>query len=296
MGFKDRLYYHSFFTFALLVKKTPSRLRDAIVKTLGRGAFLLDRKHRRYGQINLQKALGVSSKEAKAILKKVYENLAFNLADFVQNQNTTKEAILHKVRFENEDIYQKALRRDKPILLMGAHYGNWEILPLAIAAKFETPLSIVGRPLDSEAMDAILKQNREQFDIELIPKRRAMKKIITAIARKRAIGILVDQHTTDREGIAVKFFGMQAMHTPALSLLSRKYEAPIIPVFVTSDDHHTYTITFYEPIEPIRTENEKADILALTQAQADITEKVIRKRPHEWFWLHRRWKKAIGYD
>jgi len=200
------------------------------------------------------------------------------------------------VRFENEEIYKKALESNKPLLLMGAHYGNWEILPLALTAKFKRPLSIVGRPLDSKVMDEILKQNREQFNIQLIPKRKAMKKIVAAIAKKRVIGILVDQHTTDREGVEVNFFNLKAMHTPALSLLSRKYEAPIIPVFVTSDEHKSYTITFYEPIEPIKSEDEEADILALTQAQANITEKVIRKRPQEWFWLHRRWKKALKYD
>ena len=296
MGFKERLYYHSFFIFAFLIRHTPPNIRNTIIKGVAKAAFWLDAKHRHYGEINLQQALGVSLKEAKDILKKVYENLAFNLADFIQNQNTTKEAILKKVRFENEEIYKKALESNKPLLLMGAHYGNWEILPLALTAKFKRPLSIVGRPLDSKVMDEILKQNREQFNIQLIPKRKAMKKIVAAIAKKRVIGILVDQHTTDREGVEVNFFNLKAMHTPALSLLSRKYEAPIIPVFVTSDEHKSYTITFYEPIEPIKSEDEEADILALTQAQANITEKVIRKRPQEWFWLHRRWKKALKYD
>ena len=63
---------------------------------------------------------------------------------------------------------------------MTAHYGNWELLALAIAAKFGS-LSIVGRPLDSKVMNKILERNREQFDIELIPRKGAMRPLIKAL-------------------------------------------------------------------------------------------------------------------
>lgn len=293
MGFKERLYYISFFSLAFVVKKSP--FKRGILRFLAKAAYHLDKKHRNTAIINLTKALKVWEEEAKNITKRVYENLAFNLADFIQNQNTTKEAVLKKVEFENEH-YLKNLPKDRPVLFLGAHYGNWELIPLAVAAKYGLKVSVVGRPLESRAMDEVLRKNREQFDIELIPKRRAMKKILKAISKGRAIGIMPDQHTTDREGIEVEFFGLKAMHSPALSLLSRKFKAPILPVFISTKDHEKYTITFYEPIEPVITQNEEADILALTQAQADITQKVIEKKPDEWFWLHRRWKKALRYD
>jgi KDO2-lipid IV(A) lauroyltransferase len=293
MGFKDRIYYISFFTLAFIVKKFP--FRDFLLNILAKAAYYIDKRHRRYAIINLTNALRISQKEAKKITKEVYKNLIFNLADFIQNQNTTKEAILKKVEFKNEHFLQN-LPKDKPILFMTAHYGNWELIPLAIAAKFNIPLSVIGRPLESAVMDEILKKNREQFNIELIPKRRAMKKIVSAISQGRAVGILPDQHTTDREGIEIEFFSLKAMHNPALSLLSRKYNTPILPAFITTSNHKRYTITFYEPIEPIISDNEKEDIKRLTQAQADITQKVIEKKPQEWFWLHKRWKKALKYD
>jgi len=296
MEYKDRLYAALFGAFATLVKKTPLPIQEAITKGLGSLAYAVDSKHKKVAMNNIQATLKLPKKEAKRLTKQVYHNLAFLLKDFVLNQNTTKEAVLAKVDFKGEEILHKALQSGKPILFMGSHYGNWELIPLALAAKFDLPISVVGKPLPSKAMDEILRANREQFDIELIEKRRAMRKIFHAISKGRAVGILVDQHTTDREGIEVEFLGLPAMHTPVLSLLSRRYEAPIIPIFITTEDHRRYTIHFQQPIQPLRTSDEKKDIQQLTQAQADVLAKMVQNRPQEWFWLHKRWKKAIQYD
>ena len=64
----------------------------------------------------------------------------------------------------------------------------------------------------------------------------------------------------------------------------------VIPVFVTTEDYETYTVRFREPLPVIKTDDEEADILAMTQMQADVTETAIRERPDEYFWLHRRFK------
>jgi len=84
-------------------------------------------------------------------------------------------------------------------------------------------------------------------------------------------------------------------HDPAVSndfpiMLARKFNAKIIPVFIQTKDYEKYTITFYKPIICPKTKNSEEDIKVCTQAQADITEKVIRQKPDEWFWFHKRWK------
>jgi len=72
--------------------------------------------------------------------------------------------------------------------------------------------------------------------------------------------------------------------------LARRFDALIIPAFITTDDHLHYTITFYEAIKTEKTEDKDKDILVSVQKQAKITEEIIRERPEEWFWLHQRWK------
>jgi len=287
----DFFYLSSFNIFQWFIRHTPDFLKFPAVRGLARLVYLIDSKHRCIAKVNLDLAYEekLSDKEKYKIIKKCYENLAFNLADFVENQGISKDRLLSKVNFFNSEIVEDAKRKGKPIIFMTAHYGNWELLALAIAAKFGA-LSIVGRPLDSKVMDEILKRNREQFDIELIPKKGAMRPLIKALKNGRSVGLLVDQNTSKNDGVLIDFFGKKARHTPAVAILAKRMNAIIIPTFIQTDDHTVYTISFYTPLEMKDSGNKDQDILENIQAQADITEQVIRQKPDEWFWLHRRWK------
>jgi len=51
------------------------------------------------------------------------------------------------------------------------------------------------------------------------------------------------------------------------------------------------TIQVDDPIELKRSGNLRADIQANTQLITDAVERMIRKYPEQWFWVHKRWKK-----
>ena len=292
----DTLYLSAFYLFQWLVRHTPDTIKFPIIKGLARLAYFIDTKHRNIAKANLDLAFDnqMSGEEKQKIIKKTYENLLFNLADFIQNQGISKEELLKKVRFENADIVQEAQKSGRPIIFMTAHYGNWELLPLAISLYFDQPMSIVGRPLDSQVMNKILEKNRQQFDVQLIPKQGAMKPLIKALKEGRAAGLLVDQHTTRNEGILIDFFGKQARHTLAVAVLARRMDATIIPTFITSNDHKTFTIHFKTPIKIEKSDDKDEDIRQNIQAQSQAIEEAIRRKPDEWFWFHRRWKECCG--
>lgn len=254
-------------------------------------AYMLDKKHRKIARVNLDLAYEkrMSEEEKTRIIKKCYKNLLYNLMDFVENQNITKEKLLSKIRFHNEDKYLQAKKNGKNILFITAHYGNWELLPLCIGASFGN-LWAVGRNLDSPKMNKILQDNREQFNVHMLEKKGAMKGLLRAIKNKENIGLLVDQNTSEKDGILIEFFGKLARHTPSAALIARKMDAIIIPAFITTSDYKTYDITFYDPIITQKTDDIDEDIRRSVQSQADITQKVIETKPDEWFWLHKRWK------
>ena len=124
----------------------------------------------------------------------------------------------------------------------------------------------------------------------MIPKRKAMKPMIGVMKRNEVLGLVVDHHTTDSEGELVQFFGHEVRHTPTAAILARKFDAVVIPVYSRTTDFQHWTIEFHQPIELEKTSDMAHDIKIHTQKQASITEKVIRQKPDEWFWLHRRWK------
>ena len=288
----DRLYLAGFYTLKFLIFILPSSLQNLLAKFLAFAFMKLKKKRFHIVMTNLNLAFGeTKSKEEKLeIAKKCYYNFAKYLGiNFILNQNTTKQKILKQVVFKNEHFLLDAIRSGRPIIVTTAHFGQWEIFGLAVAAHFG-PSSVLGRRLDSSVMDKILRANRAQFDVELIDKDGGAKDILKALKARRIVGILVDQNTAPKDGIKVQFFGKDVLHTPAASVLAQKTNALIINAFIYQKDENLSEICFEEPID-ISTFDKEEAVQKATQMQCSACEEMVRARPEEYFWFHQRFKR-----
>ena len=288
----DRLYLAGFYTLKFLIFILPSSLRNMLAKFLAFAFMKLKKKRFHVVMTNLNLAFGeTKSKEEKLeIAKKCYYNFAKYLGiNFILNQNTTKQKILKQVVFKNEHFLLDAMKSSRPIIVTTAHFGQWEIFGLAVAAHFG-PSSVLGRKLDSSVMDKILRANRAQFDVELIDKDGGAKDILKALKARRIVGILVDQNTAPKDGIKVQFFGKDVLHTPAASVLAQKTNALIINAFIYQKGENLNEICFEEPID-ISTFDKEDAVQKATQMQCSACEEMVRARPEEYFWFHQRFKR-----
>ena len=288
----DRLYLAGFYTLKFLIFILPSSLQNMLAKFLAFAFMKLKKKSFHVVMTNLNLAFGeTKSKEEKLeIAKKCYYNFAKYLGiNFILNQNTTKQKILKQVVFKNEHFLLDAMKSGRPIIVTTAHFGQWEIFSLAVAAHFG-PSSVLGRKLDSSVMDKILRANRAQFDVELIDKNGGAKDILKALKARRLVGILVDQNTAPQDGIKVQFFGKDVLHTPAASVLAQKTNALIINAFIYQKGENLNEICFEQPID-ISTFDKEDAVQKATQMQCSACEEMVRARPEEYFWFHQRFKR-----
>ena len=288
----DRLYLAGFYTLKFLIFILPSSLQNLLAKFLAFAFMKLKKKRFHIVMTNLDLAFGeTKTKEEKLeIAKKCYYNFAKYLGiNFILNQNTTKQKILEQVVFKNEHFLLDAIRSGRPIIVTTAHFGQWEIFGLAVAAHFG-PSSVLGRKLDSSVMDKILRANRSQFDVELIDKDGGAKDILKALKARRIVGILVDQNTAPKDGIKVQFFGKDVLHTPAASVLAQKTNALIINAFIYQKGKNLNEICFEQPID-ISTFDKEDAVQKATQMQCSACEEMVRARPEEYFWFHQRFKR-----
>ena len=288
----DRLYLAGFYTLKFLIFILPSSLQNMLAKFLAFAFMKLKKKRFHVVMTNLDLAFGETKTKGEKleIAKKCYYNFAKYLGiNFILNQNTTKQKILEQVVFKNEHFLLDAIRSGRPIIVTTAHFGQWEIFPLAVAAHFG-PSSVLGRRLDSSVMDKILRANRVQFDVELIDKDGGAKDILKALKARRIVGILVDQNTAPKDGIKVQFFGKDVLHTPAASVLAQKTNALIINAFIYQKGENLNEICFEEPID-ISTFDKEDAVQKATQMQCSACEEMVRARPEEYFWFHQRFKR-----
>jgi len=178
----------------------------------------------------------------------------------------------------------------KPVLFFSGHIGNWE-LTYPVPYKAGIPTTLVYREANNPYVDTIISRIRAIHSTQMVPKgKRGSVKILRAIKDGHALAMLVDQKMN--EGIAVPFFGRNAMTAPAIAELALRYDMPLIParVFRTKGCH--FEGRAYPPLVVAKTGDNAKDILAImTQINAQL-EAWIRECPEQWFWVHKRWPNA----
>jgi KDO2-lipid IV(A) lauroyltransferase len=102
--------------------------------------------------------------------------------------------------------------------------------------------------------------------------------------------LLIDQDT-NVEGVFVNFFDRPAHTATGPVVLARKFDAAIIPSFIHLQPDGRYHIEFQAELELISTGDEERDVVSNTQRCSDAIERMVRRHPEQWVWMHERWKK-----
>jgi KDO2-lipid IV(A) lauroyltransferase len=174
-----------------------------------------------------------------------------------------------------------------PCIFFSGHLANWELFALA-ARRLGIGYVQLYRAANNPFIDAMLRRVRGLDDADIAPKGpRGARGAITALRAGRRVGMLVDQKMND--GVAVPFFGREAMTAPALAQLALRHGCPVIPARMERLGGCRFRLTLFAPLAIPDTGDRRHDIAAAMTGVNRLLEGWIRDRPGQWFWLHRRW-------
>jgi len=288
----DYVYLGLYKIFSFLIWILPNTVVRIFMRSLAWFAYSVTTRRREIINQNLALAFGdtLDEKEKKEIGIRAFMNLIDTTFGLMKRDKMSIDEVMQNITFEGADIVQRYQAEGKKFMFISGHYGNWELIAPAIAEKFQQTFVVVGRELDSKVMDKVLRESREKFNVELVYKEGALRGCISAIKKGKIVGILTDQSMRKTQSTDVMFFGKQTTHSPIASILARKFQIDMIPIYISTEDYMQYKVKVYEPIKTIKTDNQEEDLAILTQKQADVMESVIRENPKQWFWMHKRWK------
>lgn len=219
-----------------------------------------------------------------ALVDRVLDNLARMMVYFARFPGRNAANIREWIEYRGFEHFEEAKARGKGVLFATGHIGNWELSAFSHAWMAE-PMNVVVRPLDNPALDALVKEYRSISGNRILDKKDFVRGILAALARNEAVGILVDQNTLPEHGVFVDFFGVAASTGTAFAKLAAKTGAAVIPGYAWWDGARQKYVLEFDPIVEMT-----GDVDADTAQLAKHFEDVIRKRPEQWLWLHRRWK------
>ncbi len=285
-----RLEYVAYWATKATLAMLPASAIRSLGPFLGRLGYRLDRRHRKVADENLQLAFPDMQKdEREALALSAFENFGSSLVSGIAYWRLSKLEFQERLEMVNVHHILSAEARDRGVIFLTAHLGNWEALPQLTAIR-NRPLSFVVRPLDNPFIERDLKQVRERFGNQQISKRSAALKMMRVLRNKGRVGILIDQRVHPRDGKAYPFFGHPAFTTLLPAQLSLRTGASVVPVFaLPKDGWRRFQIVITEPIYP-PDEPTRSSADDLTIQYLDVMEKAIRKYPELWLWMHRRWR------
>ncbi len=230
-----------------------------------------------------------SDKERAILLDKVWENLGRAVGEFSFIGQCDKEQFKQYVEVEHEEILSEHLVKGKPAIFFSAHLANWELAPKT-AAIFGTPLALVYRPSNNPLVEKLVKYVRRSYQSESIAKGKAgARDIMRCLKEGQPVGMLLDQKMND--GIAVPFFGRDAMTASAVVNLARRFQCPVIPAQIIRKNDVSFKVIIHKPLVAKQTGDDKQDSYDFMCQINDMIEDWVRQHPDQWFWVHNRWPK-----
>jgi KDO2-lipid IV(A) lauroyltransferase len=269
----------------------PRELARAIGAVIGAIAFRVLGRLRRVGVRNLEMALPeLTLKERKEILRSVYRNLGFLLAEFCKMPDYTAETASRFIRYEGLENYLTAREKGKGVLVLTGHLGAWELSSF-YHSLMGMPMGMVIRRLDNPLVDAFVNRLRCLRGNRVIHKDDFARGLIASMRAGETVGILMDTNMTPPQGVFVPFFGVQACTASGMARIAEKTGAAVVPGFLLWEERERrYVLRFGEELKVVHTGNAEQDALTNTAAFTASIEGYVRQYPEQWLWMHRRWK------
>jgi len=285
------MVYKLIYSIILVLSMIPLHVGQFLGKLLAMGFSIIPVERTAISLKNIQESLGdsIDWAESKRLNRKVLRHFGQMLFEVPHILRLNQKNLDQYMYFLNEKNLFEALKKERGVFILTAHFGNWELMCAAISLALGNS-TVIARPFDFQPLDRLMNELRSRFGTEVVPKHRAMRKIMAAVKKNQAVGILLDQNVDWYDGVFVEFFGNWACTNKGLALIAMKTGTPVIPTFPVKQKDGRYCIVFEKEVTLINTGDKTRDVEENTALFTSIIEKYIKQYPDQWFWFHRRWK------
>lgn len=284
---KDKISIILYNIFRFSLNKLPDKAGRYLAKIISFLAYFITPARREHSRLNLKKALNLSEKESKKMIKEVYDNLGYNFAEFLLEDSFNLKDIEKMVEFNGLENLDQALKEKNGVIIYTAHLGNWELLGAVLALK-NYPINSIAREQNNSLFDQKINQIRKNIGVGIIPKGLAVRKAFKKLKDNQIVAILGDQDARS-SGWKLNFFERDASTYAGAVQFAKRTGAPIVPVFLHRQGWLKHKLQVY-PARKINKDASKEELKLQLQSLVDLTEKEIKKNPADWMWLHKRWK------
>jgi len=238
---------------------------------------------------------GKSKKELLKIRIQIFRNFAKYLVDFFRFAELNKEYINRRIKIENIHYLDEALKEGNGVILLSAHFGNWE-LGGAVIALLGYPLWAVALPHKTKKVNDFFNTQRGSRGMKIITFGKAARACINLLRENKIIALVGDKDFSKKSGIVTDFFGKPAYLPKGPAAFALRNNSPIIPIFTLRNPDDTFTLKFFKPVN-----RGSGTIAGITFEYKKVIENLVKNYPEQWymfkkFWIQEKNENLRGYS
>ena len=235
---------------------------------------------------NLKKAFpNINLENLDKITTLMWNNYGRVFAEYMFIKNFREDKSNAKIEIVGQEILEDIKRKNKPVVFISGHLSNFELMAMHIE-KVGIKLSAIYRPLNNLFLNKIMERIRKKYICKHQIKKGigGMKKLIQLNKLNYSTALMIDQRVS--QGIESDFFNQKAFTTTIPAQLVKKFNLPVVPIFIERINNINFKIVVKKPI----TFNNDETTKSITDELNLILEKMIIYKPEQWIWSHNRWK------
>ncbi|HMS54583.1 MAG TPA: lysophospholipid acyltransferase family protein [Fimbriimonadaceae bacterium] len=249
---------------------------------LGRFAMKLAKKQRVQTLANLQLAFPEQAAEWHDQMRvRVFEHFGMLATDFLRTPQRSDDEVREHMTYDGYENFQEALAFNKGVLVLTAHFGNWERMA-QFSRVMGYPLTVVARDANDEGLNKMVMELRHKTGIEVLSRGNAARGVIERLRKNQIVAMLPDQNSSES---FLTFFGKPCGTVLGPGVLHLRTGAPIVTAYGFRKAPGEYHVTVGKMIE-----GETAEEI-MTKANLAL-ETIIREHPEQYLWMHDRWRSA----
>ena len=270
-----------FFIFKILGVKISSFLGGKLFQLIGpffRSKEIINK--------NIKRAFPNIDKERLNKLKSsMWNNYGRVFAEYMFLKNFRKGFLDKNITIDGEEILNKIKDNNQKVIFISGHFSNFELMAMQID-KLGLNIAAIYRPLNNIFLNSIMEKIRIKYICKNQIKKGigGLKELMRLNYQGYSTALMIDQRVS--QGIKSNFFGEKAFTTTIPAQLIKKFEIPVVPIFIERYEGIKFKMKVFEPINFSKEDS----IVNITNRLNEILENMILNDPKSWIWTHNRWK------
>ena len=270
-----------FILFKILGPSLSSRLSGKIFEKIG--PFFRSKK---IIHSNIKRAYpNIEIKQITNIATSMWNNYGRLFAEFMFMHEFRSGKLSQNIEIVGQNILENIKSNNKQVIFISGHFSNFELMAMHLE-KSGINLCAIYRPLNNIFLNKFMERIRKKYICKNQIKKGigGLKKLISFKNKNLSTALMIDQRVS--EGILSNFFNEKALTTTIPAQLVKKFNIPIVPIYIERVDGLKFKIYINEPVSF----SKETSIKTITDELNKILEKMVIKKPDQWIWSHNRWK------